>query len=35
MKIGCSEPDKDDAPNKMAAAILRARKQNQSKKKTK
>ncbi len=32
MKIGCMEPDKDDGPKKMAAAILRARKQNKKKK---
>ncbi len=32
VKIGCMEPDKDDGPKKMAAAILRARKQNKKKK---
>jgi len=28
MKIGCTEPDKDDTPKRMAAAILKARKSN-------
>ena len=32
MKIGCPEPDKDDMPKRMAAAILKARKSNKKKK---
>lgn len=32
VKKGCLEPDMDDAPKKMAAAILRARKQTKKKK---